>query len=140
MCKGTYSANVSALVGGTTWMMTSTSMTRTVTCLPLRFKTMSIIYKFLHTGLPAYFSPHLTHVAFQVNTRLLYSRSSFCPNSIMIQTKAKHTFSGCISTITISTQPVCNLDYERFPSKVSGLVLSHLIIRLTENKRNTSLN
>ena len=39
----------------------------------IRFKTASIIFKFLHTGTPAYFSPHLTRYSCSVNTR----RSNF---------------------------------------------------------------
>ena len=35
----------------------------------IRFKTALIIYKFLHTGLPAYFSPHLTRYTCAANTR-----------------------------------------------------------------------
>ena len=35
----------------------------------IRFKTLSIIYKFLHTGIPAYLSPHLVRYTCAVNTR-----------------------------------------------------------------------
>lgn len=35
----------------------------------IRFKTASIIFKFLNTGTPAYFSPHLTRYSCAVNTR-----------------------------------------------------------------------
>ena len=73
------------------------------------------------------------------------SWSLFWPNSIMFQTKAKDTsFSGCISTVTFSTRPICSLDQKLFPSKECGIgiwpVLSRLRIRLTKNKCNKSLN
>ena len=35
----------------------------------IRFKTATLIYKFLHTGKPAYFGPHLTSYTCKVNTR-----------------------------------------------------------------------
>ena len=35
----------------------------------IRFKTASIIFKFLHTGTPVYFSPHLTRYTCAVSTR-----------------------------------------------------------------------
>ena len=117
------------------------------------FKTASIIYKFLHIGVRAYFSPHFVCYTCQVDTRCsrpdnLYlhvpvykpslnkskvhlqlsqlrwsfvefstSRSSFCPNSIMFQTKAKGaSFSGWMFALAFSTRQVYCLDHKLFPA------------------------
>ena len=65
----------------------------------IRFKTASLIYKFLHTGVPAYFSPNLTRYTCQVNTR----RSS--PDNLYLHVpvykptvnKSKVHFQNCLS-------------------------------------------
>ena len=65
----------------------------------IRFKTASIIFKFLHTGTPAYFSPHLTRYTCAVNTR----RSS--PDNLYLHVpgyratinKSKVHFQNCFS-------------------------------------------
>jgi len=71
--------------------------------LPVRhqihFKTASIIYKFLHTGVPAYFSPHLTRYTCQVNTRCsspdnLYLHVPVYKPSV---NKSKVHFHNCLS-------------------------------------------
>ena len=50
------------------------------------------------------------------------TRSSFFPNSIMFQKKAKDTsFSGCISTLTRSIAPVCSLNHKHLTFKEYGI-------------------
>jgi len=50
-----------------------TPVLRSLHWLPIKhrilFKTATIIYKFLHTGIPAYFNPHLVRYTCTVNTR-----------------------------------------------------------------------
>ena len=43
----------------------------------IKFKTATIIFKFLHTGLPKYFSPHLSLYNCMVNTRRSNPRNQF---------------------------------------------------------------
>ena len=64
----------------------------------IRFKTASIIFKFLHTGTPAYFSPHLTRYSCAVNTR----RSSLDNLYLHVPgyrttIKSKEQFQNCFS-------------------------------------------
>ena len=45
--------------------------------LPIQFKQATLVYKFIHTGLPNYFAPHLFTYRTTYNTRCSQSTASF---------------------------------------------------------------
>ena len=65
----------------------------------IRFKTLSIIYKFLHTGIPTYFSPHLVRYTCAVNTRRSSPDNLFLKVPVYKTTinKSKVQFQNCLS-------------------------------------------